>query len=61
MDVVHRMNEGYKALGALISVLSNRERDKGQEVSILRSNCSNGVVRSRGMGMRSAEKESECF
>ena len=24
MDVVHRMNEGYRALGALKSVLSNR-------------------------------------
>ena len=24
-DVVHRMNEGYRALGALKSVLSNRE------------------------------------
>ena len=23
-DVVHRMNEGYRALGALKSVLSNR-------------------------------------
>ena len=25
VDVVHRMNEGYKAWGALKSVLSNRE------------------------------------
>ena len=50
-DVVHRMNEGYRAWGALKSVLSNRGlRIKGQEVSIRRSNCTNGVVRSRGMG-----------
>ena len=33
-DVVHRMNEGYRAWGALKSVLSNRRRDQGQEVSI---------------------------
>ena len=37
-DVVHRMNEGYRAWGALKSVLSNRglgiNSDKGQEVSI---------------------------
>ena len=31
--------------------------DKGQEVSIRRCNCTNGVVRSGGMGyMRSAER-----
>ena len=47
-DVVHRINEGYRALGALKSVL--RIEDKGQEVSIRRSNCTNGVVWSRGMG-----------
>ena len=28
-DMVHRMNEGYRAWGALKSVLSNRGRDKG--------------------------------
>ena len=50
-DVEHRMNEGYRAWGALKSVLSNRGMGiKGQEVSIRRSNCTNGVVRSRGMG-----------
>ena len=48
-DVVHRMNEGYRAWGALKSVLSKRIGDKGQEVSIRRSNCTNGVVLSRGM------------
>ena len=35
--------------------------DRGQEVSIRRSNCTNGVVRSRGMGYeKCSEKESEC-
>ena len=33
-DVVHRMNEGDRAWVALKSVPSNRERDKGQEMSI---------------------------
>ena len=34
-DVVHTMNEGYRAWGALKSVLSNRGLGiKGQEVSI---------------------------
>ena len=39
-DVVHRMNEGYRAWGVLKSVRSNRGLggDKGQEVSIRRSN-----------------------
>ena len=35
-DVVHRMNKGYRAWGALQSVLNNRaleSGDKGQEVS----------------------------
>ena len=32
MDVVHRINVEYRAWGALKSVLSNRGRDKGQEV-----------------------------
>ena len=49
-DVVHRMNDGNKAWGALKSVLSKRIGDKGQEASIRRSNCTNSVVRSRGMG-----------
>ena len=36
-DVIHRMNEGYRAWGALKSVLNNSNSntgDKGQEVSI---------------------------
>ena len=53
MDVVHRMNEEYIAWGVLKRVLSNSGfgiywiGDKGV---IRRSNCTNGVVRSRGMG-----------
>ena len=61
-DLVHKMNEGYRAWGALNSVLSNRGLGiKAQEVSIRRSNCTNGVIRSRGMGYeKCSEKESEC-
>ena len=50
-DVVHRMNEGHRAWGALKSVLSNRG------LGIKTKKClyegvivaTNGVVRSRGM------------
>ena len=50
-DVVHRMNEVYRAWGALKSVLSNRGLGmKAKKVSIRRSNCTKGVVRSRGIG-----------
>ena len=51
--VVHRMNEGYRAWGALKSVLRNRGlgiKAKKRLYYIRRSNCTNGVVRSRGMG-----------
>ena len=48
-DVVHRMNIDYRACGALKSVLSNRGLWI-KEVSIRRSNCTNGVVRRRGIG-----------
>ena len=50
MDVVHRMNEGYRALGALKSVLSNRGLGIKAKMCLLMSNCTNGVVRSRGTG-----------
>ena len=33
-DAVHRMNEGYRAWGAVKSVLAIEDWDKGQEVSI---------------------------
>ena len=33
-DVVHRLNAGYRAWGALISAEQYRIGDKGQEVSI---------------------------
>ena len=45
-DVVHRMNEGYRASGALKSVLSNR----GLGIKAKKCLRTNGVVRSRGMG-----------
>ena len=61
-DMVHGMNEGYGAWGVPKRVMSNEAiGDKGQKVSIRRSNCTNGVVRSRGMGYEKCrEKESEC-
>ena len=45
-DVVHRMNEGNRAWGALKSVLSNRG------LGILAKKClyEGVIVRSRGMG-----------
>ena len=52
-DVVHRMNEGYRVWGALKSVLSNRGlgiKAKKCLYVLRRSNCTNDVVRSRGMG-----------
>ena len=50
-DVVRRMNEGYRTWGPLKIVLGNRKLGiKAKKVSICRSNCTNGVVRSRGMG-----------
>ena len=66
-DVVHRMNEGYRAWGMLKSVLSNR----GQGIKAKK--ClyervivpmalygENGVVRRRGMEYeKCSEKESE--
>ena len=49
-DVVHRMKERYRAWGALKCVQSNRGLGKKAKKCIRRSNCTNGVVRSRGMG-----------
>ena len=50
-DVVHRMNEGYRAWGALKSVMSNRGLGiKAKKCLYELSNCTNGVVWSRGMG-----------
>ena len=50
-DVVHIRNEGYRAWGELKSVLSNRGLGIKAKMSlrILRCNCTNGVVRGRGM------------
>ena len=51
-DVVHKMNEGYRNWGELKSVLSNRglliKAKKCPYEGVI--NCTNGVVRSRGMG-----------
>ena len=45
-DVVHRMNEGYRAWGALKSVLNNR----GLGIKAKKCRCASySVVRSRGM------------
>ena len=49
-DVVHRMNEGYRAWGALKRCGATEDWDRGKEVSISRSNSINCVVRSRGTG-----------
>ena len=60
-DVVHGMNEGYRAWGGLKSVLSNRGLGIKPRSVYTKSNCTNGVVRSRGMGYEKCwEKESEC-
>ena len=52
-DVVHRMNEGYRAWGALKSVLSNRRVGIKAKKCLYEGviNCANCVVRSRGMGL----------
>ena len=56
-DVVHRMNEGYRAWGVLKSVLSNRGLGIKANKCLYKCTsvfgevvCTNGVVRSRGMG-----------
>ena len=49
-DVVHSMNEGYRACVALKSVLNNRGLGINATKYTRMSNCTNGVVRSRGMG-----------
>ena len=49
-DVVHRMNEGYSAWGALKSVLSNRGLGIKAKKCLYEEVIAPGVVRSRGMG-----------
>ena len=50
-DVVHRMNQGYRAWGVLKSVLCNKGLGiKAKKCLYRRSNCTNGIERSRGMG-----------
>ena len=53
---VNRMNQGIKGGSSEKCAEQSRIEDKYEEVSKLRSNCTNGVVLSRGMGMRSAER-----
>ena len=61
-DVVQRMINGYRAWGALKSVLSNRGLGmKAKKCLYEGVIVPNGVVRSRGMGYEKCrEKESEC-
>ena len=55
------MNEGNRAWLALKSMLSNRGLCIKAKKCIWRSNCTNGSVRSRGMGYEKYwYKESEC-
>ena len=49
-DEVHRMNEGYRAWGALKSVLSNRGLGIKAKKCLYEGVIVNGVVRSRGIG-----------
>ena len=51
-DLVHRMNDGYRAWVVLKSVLSNRGLGIKAKNCIRRSNYTNGIVRSRGMGYK---------
>ena len=59
-DVVHRMNEGYRAWGALKSVLSNRglgiKTKKCLYEGVIVPTALNGA---EAWGMRSAEKRKE--
>ena len=52
-DVVHRMNEGYRAWGALTSVLSNRglgKRPRGVYEGAIVPTALYGAEACRGMG-----------
>ena len=55
-SMLQRMNERYRAWGALKRVLNKRIGDKCEEVSVRRSNCTNSDVRTEAWGMRSAER-----
>ena len=56
-DVVHRMNEGYRALGALKSVLSNRGlRIKAKKCIYEGVIASTALYGAAALGMRSAER-----
>ena len=56
-DVVHRMNEGYRALGALKSVLSNRGLGiKGKKCLYEGVIVPTALYGAEAWGMRSAER-----
>ena len=56
-DVVHRMNEGYRAWGALKSVLSNRELGtKAKKCLYEGVIVPTALYRAEAWGMRSAER-----
>ena len=48
-DVVRRMNEGYRAWGALKSLLRNRILGIKANKCLYEGICTNGVEQSRGM------------
>ena len=56
-DVVHRMNEGYKAWGALKSVLSNRGLGKKAKKCLYEGLiASTALYGAEAWGMKSAER-----
>ena len=55
-DVIHRMNEGYRAWGALKSVLSNRELSiKSKKCLCEGVTVPTALYGAEALGMRSAE------
>ena len=57
-DVVHRMNEGYRAWGALKSVLSNRGLGiKAKKGLYKRVIVPTALYRAKARGMRSTERK----
>ena len=56
-DVVHRMNEGYRAWGALKTVLSNRRLGKKTKKCLYKGVIvPTALYRAEAWGMRSAER-----
>ena len=62
MDMVHRINEGYRTWGALKSVPSNRGFGINAKKCLNEGAIAPTVVRSRGMEYEKCrEKKSECY